>query len=82
MPSKTDNALTNDIIAKYINSGATRKNLANSMIAPFRTRLGYNSIGRRAFLVEEILCEVCKKPTREGANTGCPHCIARDIIES
>jgi hypothetical protein len=82
MSSKISDALRDDIIAKYINSSAAKQNLARSMIAPLRTRLDYSSIGRKAFIVEEVLCEVCKKPTVEGANAGCPHCIARDVIES
>jgi hypothetical protein len=82
MSSQISDALRNDIITKYINSSAGKQNLARSMIAPLRTRLDYSSIGRKAFLVEEVLCEVCGKPTIEGANAGCPHCITRDVIES
>jgi len=81
MSSKISDALRDDIIAKYINSSAAKQNLARSMIALLRTRLDYSSVGRKAF-IEEVLCEVCKKPTIEGANAGCPHCIARDVIES
>lgn len=82
MSSRMDDALKNDIIAKYINSGIAKQNLARSMVAPLRNRLDYTSVARKTFIVEEILCEVCKKPTVEGANAGCPHCIARDVIES
>lgn len=39
---------------------ANRMAFANNLVAPLRRSIDYNSIGRRSFLVSEmIVCEVC-----------------------
>lgn len=42
------------IIAKLLSSQAGRQRLARSMVQPLRTRLDYQSIGRKAFMVEQL----------------------------
>lgn len=41
-------------IAKFVLSAAGRQQLAASMIAPIRTRLDYQGIARKLFLVEQL----------------------------
>jgi len=45
---------TPGIIGSYLSSAAGRMRLAQSMVAPLRTRLDYQGIARRAFLVEQL----------------------------
>jgi len=42
------------IISEYIGSTEGRSRLAQSMVAPLRARMDYQSIGRRTFLVEQL----------------------------
>ena len=42
------------ILAKYLKSPAGRTRLAGSMIQPLRTRLDYQSIARKTFLVDQL----------------------------
>lgn len=43
-----------EIISKYIKTGAGRQRLAASMIQPLRNRRDYSSVGRKAFYVEQL----------------------------
>lgn len=49
-----NNSERNAIIAKYIGSSQGRQRLAASMVNPLRSRRDYSSIGRKAFLVEQL----------------------------
>lgn len=49
-----NNATRNATIAKYIGTDIGRQRLAASMVNPLRTRRDYSSIGRKAFLVEQL----------------------------
>jgi len=49
-----DNQRKNEIISAYIKSSDGRQRLAASMIQPLRKRRDYSSVGRRAFLVEQL----------------------------
>ncbi len=42
------------VISEYIKTAAGRQKLAASMIQPLRFRRDYTSVGRRAFLVEQL----------------------------
>ena len=53
-PRAIDDQVRNSIISQYVNTSAGRRALAQSMIAPIRTTRDYSSIGRRAFIVEEL----------------------------
>lgn len=43
-----------EIISKFIKTAAGRQRLAASMIQPLRRRRDYNSVGRKAFFVEQL----------------------------
>ena len=49
-----DNQEKNEIISAYIKTSQGRQRLAASMIQPLRKRRDYNSVGRRAFFVEQL----------------------------
>ena len=48
------NATKEAVISEYIKTAAGRQKLAASMIQPLRFRRDYTSVGRRAFLVEQL----------------------------
>ena len=48
------NAVKEQVISEYIKTAAGRQKLAASMIQPLRFRRDYTSVGRRAFLVEQL----------------------------
>lgn len=52
--NQVDNAVKEKIITKYLNSFEGRQKLAASLTQPLRTRRDYTSVGRRAFLVEQL----------------------------
>jgi len=51
---------------------------------PIRQTIDYISQPRRSMLVDwpDPPCPICKKMTDDGAESGCPHCIVRDVMES
>lgn len=48
------NEVKERVISEYIKTAAGRQKLAASMIQPLRFRRDYTSVGRRAFLVEQL----------------------------
>lgn len=48
------NDVKEKVISEYIKTATGRQKLAASMIQPLRFRRDYSSIGRRAFLVEQL----------------------------
>lgn len=42
------------ILNQYLGTSAGRARLAQSMVQPLRTRIDYQSIGRKVFLVEQL----------------------------
>lgn len=52
--AKLTNAERNATIAKYVGTTIGRQRLAASMVNPLRLRRDYTSIGRKAFLVEQL----------------------------
>ena len=48
------NEVKEKVISEYIKTAAGRQKLAASMIQPLRFRRDYTSVGRRAFLVEQL----------------------------
>ena len=49
-----DNSIKEQIVDKYLGSGAGRRRLASSMIQSLRERRDYSSVGRKTFLVEQL----------------------------
>jgi len=49
-----DNQRKHEIISTFVKTAAGRQKLANSMIQPLRRRRDYNSVGRKAFYVEQL----------------------------
>lgn len=49
-----DKKLREAIVARYIMTPTGRTRLAMAMIAPLRRNLDYTSIGRKAFLIEQL----------------------------
>jgi hypothetical protein len=48
------NDVKEKVISEYIKTATGRQKLAASMIQPLRFRRDYTSVGRRAFLVEQL----------------------------
>jgi hypothetical protein len=48
------NEVKEKVISEYIKTATGRQKLAASMIQPLRFRRDYTSVGRRAFLVEQL----------------------------
>lgn len=53
-PREVPPEVRQSIISEYIGSTEGRSRLAQSMVAPLRARMDYQSIGRRTFLVEQL----------------------------
>lgn len=53
-PPLTEEELKAKIIAKYLKSPEGREKLAASMAQPLRTRLDYDSMGRKMFQVQPL----------------------------
>jgi len=49
------NEVKEKVISEYIKTASGRQKLAASMVQPLRFRRDYTSVGRRAFLVEQLL---------------------------
>jgi len=52
--TNVDNAVKQQIISKYIFTQEGRNKIAASLTMPLRSRRDYTSVGRRAFLVEQL----------------------------
>jgi hypothetical protein len=53
-PPGLDPGVRERILSEYLATSGGRRELAASMIQPLRTRMDYQSISRRAFIVEEL----------------------------
>lgn len=87
--SKVDDSLKDSIIASYLNNSASRMLMANTMIAPLRRNLDYQSLGRRVFGVEELpdpkcgTCGVSIASIFYGpvVESNCPECVTREVMD-
>jgi hypothetical protein len=73
----------NSLILKAISSIERRRAIASSMIAPLRSRIDYQSVGRRTFSVDQLpeKCGQCGKPAGTGIKDGCRECIIHGVME-
>lgn len=81
-----DPKVKEQIIKNYLESTKGKQKLAESLVAPLRRRLDYQSVARKTFLVEElpmVTCPECdSKFNGEHPDNGCSLGHIYNIMET
>lgn len=86
---KIGTSFKDSIIASYLNNSASRMLMANTMIAPIRRNIDYQSYGRKIFPVEAIpdpKCDTCGVSIASifygpVVESNCPECVTREVMD-